>query len=133
MKTKLVSIETSVTLQHTRTSRGHGRHFEAEQQQQWPSLQGKEMSTVAQCVSGFGQGADTSAVLTNRSKYITVIADEPYFSRHSRCNTFPQARHRKGTRPMHKSTLTYEVKPVKTSYVSCMKSVGKYFSILTAW
>lgn len=80
------------------------------------------MSTMAQCVSGFGQGADTSAVLTNRSKYITIIADEPYFSRHSRCNTFPQARHRKGTRPMHKSTLTYEVKPVKTSYVSCVKS-----------
>lgn len=80
------------------------------------------MSTVAQCVSGYGQGADTSAVLTNHSKYITIIADEPYFSRHTRSRTFPQARHRKGTRPMHKTTLTYEVRPVQTSYVSCMKS-----------
>lgn len=87
------------------------------------------MSTVAQCVSGYGQGTDTTSVLTNRSKYITIIADEPYFSRHSR--TFPPARHRKGTRPMHTTTLTYEVKPVKTSYISCMKVVCKY-SILTA-
>lgn len=87
------------------------------------------MSTVAQCASGYGQGTDTSAVLTNRSKYITIIADEPYFSRHSR--TFPPARHRKGTRPMHTTSLTFEVKPVQSSYVSCMKSVGKYF-FLTA-
>lgn len=79
----------------------------------------EKMSTVAQCVSGYGQGTDTTSVLTNRSKYITIIADEPYFSRHSR--TFPPARHRKGTRPMHTTTLTYEVKPVKTSYISCMK------------
>ncbi|XP_020622682.1 uncharacterized protein LOC110060266 isoform X1 [Orbicella faveolata] len=78
------------------------------------------MSTTAHCVSGYGQGTDTSAVLTNRSKYITIIADEPYFSRHSR--TFPPARQRKGTRPMHKTTLTYEVKPVQTTYVSCMKA-----------
>lgn len=78
------------------------------------------MSTVAQCASGYGQGTDTSAVLTNRSKYITIIADEPYFSRHSR--TFPPARHRKGTRPMHTTSLTFEVKPVQSSYVSCMKS-----------
>lgn len=88
------------------------------------------MSTTAHCVSGYGQGTDTSAVLTNRSKYITIIADEPYFSRHSR--TFPLARQRKGTRPMHKTTLTYEVKPVQTTYVSCMKAVGKHF-FLTVW
>lgn len=78
------------------------------------------MSTTAHCVSGYGQGTDTSAVLTNRSKYITIIADEPYFSRHSR--SFLPARQRKGTRPMHKTTLTYEVKPVQTKYVSCMKA-----------
>lgn len=88
------------------------------------------MSTATQCVSGYGQGTDSSAVLTNRSKYITIIADEPYFSRHSR--TFPPASHRKGTRPMHTTTLTYEVKPVQSSYISCMKAVGKYF-FLTAW
>lgn len=90
----------------------------------------RKMSTVAQCVSGYGQGTDTSTVLTNRSKYITIIADEPYFSRHSR--TFPSARHRKGARPMHTTTLTYEVNPLRTSYVSCMKAVGKYF-FLTVW
>lgn len=78
------------------------------------------MSTIPQCGSGYGQGTDTTAVLTNRSKYITIIGDEPYYSRHSR--TFPSARHRKGTRPMHTTTLTYEVKPVQTSYVSCMKA-----------
>lgn len=78
------------------------------------------MSTSAQCVTGYGQGTDTSAVLTNRSKYITIIADEPYFSRHSR--TFPPARHKKGTRSMHSTTLTYEVNPAQTSYVSCMKA-----------
>ncbi|CAH3044547.1 unnamed protein product [Porites lobata] len=78
------------------------------------------MSTIAHCVSGYGQGTDTTAVLTNRSKYITIIGDEPYYSRHSR--TFPSARHRKGTRPMHTTTLTYEVKPIQTSYVSCMKA-----------
>lgn len=83
------------------------------------------MSTTAHCVSGYGQGTDTSAALTNRSKYITIIADEPYFSRHSR--TFLPARQRKGTRPMHRTTLTYEVKPVQTKYVSCMKAVGKHF------
>jgi len=88
------------------------------------------MSTTAYCVSGYGQGTDTSAVLTNRSKYITIIADEPYFSRHSR--TFPPARQRKGTRPMHKTTLTYEVKPVQTTYVSCMKAVGKHFFFLNS-
>lgn len=83
------------------------------------------MSTTAHCVSGYGQGTDTSTVLTNRSKYITIIADEPYFSRHSR--RFLPARQRKGTRPMHQTTLTYEVKPVQTKYVSCMKAVGKHF------
>lgn len=86
------------------------------------------MSTIAQCGSGYGQGTDTTAVLTNRSKYITIIGDQPYYSRHSR--TFPSARHRKGTRPMHTTTLTYEVKPVQTSYVSCMKAVSKYFLLL---
>lgn len=88
------------------------------------------MSATAHCVSGYGQGTDTSAVLTNRSKYITIIADEPYFSRRSR--TFPPARQRKGTRPMHKTTLTYEVKPVQTTYVSCMKAVGKHFLFLNS-
>ena len=88
----------------------------------------KKMSTIAQCGSGYGQGTDTTAVLTNRSKYITIIGDEPYYSRHSR--TFPSARHRKGTRPMHTTTLTYEVKPIQTSYVSCMKAVSKYFLLL---
>ena len=81
----------------------------------------EKMSATAQYVSGYGQGTDTTAVLTNRSKYITIIGDKP--SRHSR--TFPSARHRKGTRPMHTTTLTYEVKPVQTSYVSCMKAVSK--------
>ena len=89
------------------------------------------MSAAAQCVSGFGQGTDTSTVLTNRSKHITIIADEPYFSRHSR--TFPPARHKKGSRPMHRTTLTYEVKPVQTTYVSCMKAVGKHFLSWTVW
>lgn len=33
---------------------------------------------------------------------------------------------------MHTTTLTYEVNPLRTSYVSCMKAVGKYF-FLTVW
>lgn len=99
--------------------------------QRWLSSAKENMSTAAQCVSGFGQGTDTSTVLTNRSKHITIIADEPYFSRHSR--TFPPARHKKGTRPVHRTTLTYEVKPVQTTYVSCMKAVGKHFFSWTVW
>lgn len=78
------------------------------------------MSKKAQCVFGFGQGADTAAVLTNHSKYVTIITDEPYFSRHSR--SYPLARHRKGSRPMHSTTFTYEISPQQTSYISCMKA-----------
>lgn len=82
------------------------------------------MSKKAQCVFGFGQGADTAAVLTNHSKYVTIITDEPYFSRHSR--SYPLARHRKGSRPMHSTTFTYEISPQQTSYISCMKAVSQY-------
>ncbi|XP_001640407.2 uncharacterized protein LOC5520586 [Nematostella vectensis] len=78
------------------------------------------MSTAAEIRTGYAQGTDTAAVLTNHSKYITIIADEPYFSRHYR----PVATsnfHRKGTRPTHRTTLTFEVCPFKTSYKSTFK------------
>lgn len=78
------------------------------------------MSKTLQGVIGYGQGTDTSTVLTNHSKYITIISDQPYFSRYSR--SFPPSKHRKGSRPMHTTTLTYEVNPIQTSYISCMKA-----------
>lgn len=82
------------------------------------------MSATAEVVKGFGQGSDTTTVLTDKAKNITVIADEPFFSRHSRTHT-AVARHVKGTRPMHRSTLTLEVCPAKPSHLSCMKMVSK--------
>lgn len=82
------------------------------------------MSTTTQNIVGYAQGADTAAVLTNRSKYITIISDKPYFSRHA--THFPPVRHEKGSRPMHRTTLTFEVCPGdKPRYISCMKAVSE--------
>ena len=88
------------------------------------------MDALTEVASGFAQGTDTATVLTDKAKNITVIADEPYFSRHSRTRVSPVARHVKGTRPMHRTTLTLEVSPAKPSHLSCMKMVSKYFDCM---
>ncbi|XP_031564180.1 uncharacterized protein LOC116299633 isoform X2 [Actinia tenebrosa] len=65
------------------------------------------------------QGSKTSTVLTNRSSFITIVTDEPY---ETRCAGPRTEAHRKGVRPLNKSTLCLEISPLKTSYESCMKS-----------
>lgn len=73
------------------------------------------------------QGNAASTVLTNRSKYITVISDEPY---ESRKRIYPAKKyglnsdvthHRKGTRPMHQTSLTFEKQPTDLTYQSSSK------------
>ena len=84
------------------------------------------MSAVADVVKGFGQGSDTTTVLTDKAKNITVIADEPYFSRHSRTHE-SATRHIKGSLPMHRSTLILETCPIVPTSLSCMKMVSKFY------
>ncbi|KAK3755134.1 hypothetical protein QZH41_017506 [Actinostola sp. cb2023] len=70
-----------------------------------------------------GQGSKTATVLTNRSNFITIVTDEPRQHPVDHGTFLPAIR--KGVRPMpanNTSTLSLEVDPVKTSYVSCMKS-----------
>jgi len=72
------------------------------------------------------QGNATSTVLTNRSKYITVISDESVESQ-KKSNIFSSStnrnRHLKGTRPAHKTTLTFERQPADASFVTTSKDV----------
>jgi hypothetical protein len=86
------------------------------------------MSSAVEKTVGFSQGTKTATVLTNRSNFITIVTDEPYSSRHAGTRSLEPLR--KGMRPMNKSTLTLEVSPLNTSYVSCMKSVSKLITSL---
>lgn len=82
------------------------------------------MSLRAEKDAGFGQGSKTATVLTNRSKFITIVTDEPQTARHPDIfRGLPSLR--KGVRPMNTSTLSLGAAPVKTSYESSMKSVSK--------
>jgi len=76
------------------------------------------------------QGNATSTVLTNRSKYITVISDESYESRKKTDATVfrdavgsrsEKQQHQKGTRPMHRTSLTFEKEPQIPSYITSNK------------
>lgn len=81
------------------------------------------MSSRAERVAGFGQGSKTATVLTNRSKFITIVTDEPQTARHPDIyQGLPVLR--KGVRPMNTSTLSLGTSSMKTSYESCMKSVN---------
>ena len=82
------------------------------------------------------QGHATTTVLTNRSKYITVINDDKSteanknkarresIGKHICSNqTTNSCQNRlKGTRPMHATTLTFEKQPVQSSYITTSKS-----------
>ena len=64
-----------------------------------------------------GQGINASTILTNKSKNITVVTDQPFHDRHHfgdksfECSKFRKHVGGKGTRLMHSSTLTFEKKP----------------------
>lgn len=82
------------------------------------------------------QGNATSTVLTNRSKYITVISDEPYESRKltnakkSGKSELGNVQHQKGSRPMHQTSLTFEKQLHSPDYESTSKEVKSYMSII---
>ncbi|XP_077980714.1 uncharacterized protein LOC144435948 [Glandiceps talaboti] len=62
-----------------------------------------------------GQGHSAATILTNRSRDITVISDVPYKDRRT---YVPPDRPPKGTRAMHRTTLTFEKIPASTSYTT---------------
>ena len=73
-------------------------------------------------------GEHESAVLTNRSKFITIVSDLPY---KERCRTnfssaFSNAtgKYLRGSRPMHRTTLCFEEKPFKTDYITTTYKVN---------
>ncbi|XP_070580921.1 uncharacterized protein [Ptychodera flava] len=68
------------------------------------------------------QGHSAATILTNRAKDITVISDVPYKERKL---YVPPDRPPRGTRSMHRTTLTLEKSPVDTNYTtSTMSSFG---------
>lgn len=73
------------------------------------------------CVTVVGQGINASTILTNKSKNITVVTDQPFHERHHfgdksfECSKYRKHVGGKGTRLMHASTLTFEKNPENTT------------------
>lgn len=85
------------------------------------------------------QGKDTNTVLTNLSKYVTVVSSEPYSRRKLERYGLPSLRslqdqnvkgynYYRGSRPLHQTTMTFETLPVNSNYLSTMKESfsGRY-------
>ncbi|XP_002738670.1 uncharacterized protein LOC100370273 [Saccoglossus kowalevskii] len=62
-----------------------------------------------------GQGHSTSTILTNRAKDITVISDVAFKDRKT---PISPDRPPKGTRQMHRTTLTFDKQPPKMDYLT---------------
>lgn len=68
------------------------------------------------CKMALGQGCNAATILTNKSRNITVVTDEPFHERHSfgdksRISNDGEKRRKKGSRQMHSTTLTFETTP----------------------
>ena len=76
-------------------------------------------------------GEHESAVLTNSSKFLTIVSDLPYRERYkthfssSFSNT--SGKYVRGSRPMHRTTLTFEESPTKMDYVTSTCKVNLLF------
>ena len=73
------------------------------------------------------QGHSTTTVLTNTSKYITVVTDDRQKGEQTRATQSSgdgtsRVTHAKGSRPMHATTLTFERQPVDSSATTTSKS-----------
>ena len=81
------------------------------------------------------QGKDTDTVLTNLSKYIKVVSNEPYCQRKHQRYGLPslrklseergRRRNVRGLSPLHQTTLVFETLPVDRKVLSTMKEVCK--------
>lgn len=75
----------------------------------------------------FNQGLSTRTVLTNRSKFITIILDDKN-EKETLSKRFTNAKcYRKGSRLMHTTTLTLEKQPVFNN-VSTTTTEVKFFT-----